>query len=197
MLCCAGCAVCCAVLRAQREKVLAVSAEAGEQQGKATYKGMNAYVDYKSGFRREGHTVGAEKGTGSHGPLRGNVFVRSTARCAREGGGGCSWGGLSVVRSLGVSLEVAGKMQYVCRPQGACAHQHGDGSTMQEGGQNTRLRQYGCGGQQQRAGGIAVPLAILLLPAPRQDVHTIKTQVQEMFAISPAGALNLQCVSAC
>jgi hypothetical protein len=41
---------------------------------------MNAYVDYKAGFRREGHTVGAEKGSGSHGPLRGNVFVRSTAR---------------------------------------------------------------------------------------------------------------------
>lgn len=69
--------------------MLASSAQAGdEQQGvgagagssKQTYKGMNSYVDYKAGFRREGHTVGAEKGSGSHGPLRGNVFVRSTAR---------------------------------------------------------------------------------------------------------------------
>lgn len=73
--------------RAQRERLLAASTtqqgadgEAPAQQEKATYKGMNAYVDYKAGFRREGHTVGAEKGSGSHGPLRGNVFVRSTAR---------------------------------------------------------------------------------------------------------------------
>lgn len=77
--------------RAQRERVIAVSAgtaaggagaaEADNSSGaKQTYKGMNAYVDYRAGFRREGHTAGSEKGTGAHGPLRGNVFVRSTAR---------------------------------------------------------------------------------------------------------------------
>ena len=31
------------------------------------------------GFRRE-HTIGAEKGTGSHGPLRANMYVRVSAR---------------------------------------------------------------------------------------------------------------------
>jgi RING finger protein 113A len=31
------------------------------------------------GFRRE-HNVGAEKGTGSHGPLRANMYVRVSAR---------------------------------------------------------------------------------------------------------------------
>jgi hypothetical protein len=72
---------CCC--RAQRERVLASSAQGEEEQpAKQSYKGMNAYTDYKAGFRREGHTVGAEKGSGSHGPLRGNVFVRSTARYA-------------------------------------------------------------------------------------------------------------------
>jgi RING finger protein 113A len=48
-------------------------------QADGKYRGLNAYVDYKAGFRRE-HNVGAEKGTGAHGPLRGNVFVRSSAR---------------------------------------------------------------------------------------------------------------------
>jgi RING finger protein 113A len=73
---------CLLACRAQRERLLAASTqqEDEQQQGSKTYKGMNAYVDYKAGFRREGHTVGAEKGSGSHGPLRGNVFVRSTAR---------------------------------------------------------------------------------------------------------------------
>lgn len=82
--------------RAQRERVLAVTSAAGAGGGggdaagggsSKTYRGMNAYKDYTAGFRREGHTVGAEKGTGAHGPLRGNVFVRSTARC-----GGCACG---------------------------------------------------------------------------------------------------------
>ena len=40
---------------------------------------MNNYVDYTKGFRRE-HTIGSEKGTGTHGPLRANVNVRSTVR---------------------------------------------------------------------------------------------------------------------
>lgn len=78
--------------RAQRERLLSVTAAQQQQEeqqqpggggnsnSSKTYKGMNAYVDYKAGLRREGHTVGAEKGSGSHGPLRGNVFVRSTAR---------------------------------------------------------------------------------------------------------------------
>jgi RING finger protein 113A len=39
---------------------------------------MRNYVDYRAGFRRE-HTVGAEKGGGSHGPLRANMYVRMTA----------------------------------------------------------------------------------------------------------------------
>ncbi|PNH06247.1 Zinc finger CCCH domain-containing protein 1 [Tetrabaena socialis] len=43
------------------------------------YKGTNAYIDYRKGFRRE-HTVAAEKGTGSHGPLRGSAYMRVTAR---------------------------------------------------------------------------------------------------------------------
>ncbi|GLC54966.1 hypothetical protein PLESTB_000925700 [Pleodorina starrii] len=63
--------------RAQREKVLKQATEGVTDDG--TYKGMNAYIDYRKGFRRE-HTVAAEKGTGSHGPLRGNAYVRVSAR---------------------------------------------------------------------------------------------------------------------
>lgn len=66
--------------RAQRERMLAASAAGARSDG--AYRGANAYVDYTSGMRREGHTVGNEKGGGAHGPLRGNVFVRTTARCA-------------------------------------------------------------------------------------------------------------------
>lgn len=63
--------------RAQRERVLKQAT--GETATDNQYRGMNSYVDYRAGFRRE-HTIGAEKGTGSHGPLRGNMFVRTTAR---------------------------------------------------------------------------------------------------------------------
>ncbi|KAG2429293.1 hypothetical protein HXX76_011061 [Chlamydomonas incerta] len=64
--------------RARREAVLKqATGEGGGDDG--TYKGMNAYTDYRKGFRRE-HTVASEKGTGSHGPLRGNAYVRVTAR---------------------------------------------------------------------------------------------------------------------
>ncbi|WIA16526.1 hypothetical protein OEZ85_013203 [Tetradesmus obliquus] len=65
--------------RAQRERLLAVSA-AGPAAADGKYRGANAYVDYKQGLRREGLTVGSEKGSGAYGPLRGNVFVRTTAR---------------------------------------------------------------------------------------------------------------------
>lgn len=44
-----------------------------------TYKGMNDYIDYRQGFRRE-HTIGNEKGTGLHGPLRASTNVRMTVR---------------------------------------------------------------------------------------------------------------------
>eukprot|EP00775_Hariotina_reticulata_P012479 gene12479-12613_t len=64
--------------RAQRERLLAQSTQGPSEDGK--YRGVNSYMDYTAGFRREGHTVGAEKGGGAHGPLRGNVFVRTTAR---------------------------------------------------------------------------------------------------------------------
>ncbi|GIL70458.1 hypothetical protein Vretimale_3609 [Volvox reticuliferus] len=63
--------------RAQREKVLKQATEGAVDDG--TYKGMNSYIDYRKGFRRE-HTVAAEKGTGAHGPLRGNAYVRVSAR---------------------------------------------------------------------------------------------------------------------
>jgi len=38
---------------------------------------MNNYRDYRAGFRRES-TIAAEKGTGSHGPLRANTTIRGT-----------------------------------------------------------------------------------------------------------------------
>ena len=44
------------------------------------YRGMNNYVDYRAGFRRE-HTIGAEKGSGAHGPLRASTNVRMSIRC--------------------------------------------------------------------------------------------------------------------
>ena len=70
--------------RALREQVLGQVAE-GEEGAPLTsgedgiYRGMNNYKDYRAGFRRE-HTVGAEKGTGSHGPLRASAHVRMTVR---------------------------------------------------------------------------------------------------------------------
>ena len=44
-----------------------------------TYKGMNNYTDHRKGFRRE-HTIGAEKGSGIHGPLRAPSNIRMTVR---------------------------------------------------------------------------------------------------------------------
>ena len=66
--------------RAIREAVLKQSAEGAEAAAADNqYKGLKAYVDYRAGFRRE-QTVGSEKGTGAHGPLRGSAYVRTTAR---------------------------------------------------------------------------------------------------------------------
>jgi len=66
--------------RAAREAVLAQAARlgpGGAEVDDGKYHGANAYIDYRKGFRRE-HTVGAEKGTGSHGPLRAPTNVRFT-----------------------------------------------------------------------------------------------------------------------
>ena len=63
--------------RALREQVLAQGEAAGG--GASTYRGMNNYIDYKKGFRRE-NTIGAEKGSGSHGPLRASSHIRTTVR---------------------------------------------------------------------------------------------------------------------
>jgi len=62
--------------RALREKVLKQATDGVQDDG--TYKGTNNYIDYRAGFRRE-HSVAAEKGTGTHGPLRANMYVRMTA----------------------------------------------------------------------------------------------------------------------
>lgn len=40
---------------------------------------MNNYIDHRKGFRRE-HTIGAEKGSGTHGPLRAPSNIRMTVR---------------------------------------------------------------------------------------------------------------------
>ena len=48
-------------------------------QDDGLYKGMNNYIDHRKGFRRE-HTIGAEKGTGSHGPLRAPTNIRMSVR---------------------------------------------------------------------------------------------------------------------
>ena len=45
------------------------------------YKGTNNYIDYRQGFRRE-HTIGNEKGSGTHGPLRASANVRMSVRYA-------------------------------------------------------------------------------------------------------------------
>ena len=62
--------------RALREQVLA---QGQDEPGSSTYKGMNNYIDYKKGFRRE-NTIGAEKGGGAHGPLRASQHIRTTVR---------------------------------------------------------------------------------------------------------------------
>lgn len=63
--------------RALRERVLAQAGAGPSDDG--TYKGINNYIDHKKGFRRE-HTIGAEKGGGSHGPLRAPSNIRMTVR---------------------------------------------------------------------------------------------------------------------
>lgn len=70
--------------RAIRERVLKQAEEALKGKGKSSggeklYKGVNAYVDYKAGFRRE-HTISSEKAGGAHGPLRASAHIRSSAR---------------------------------------------------------------------------------------------------------------------
>ena len=47
--------------RARREAVLRQATQGAGGDGE--YKGMNSYVDYHKGFRRE-HTIGSEKGSG-------------------------------------------------------------------------------------------------------------------------------------
>ena len=64
--------------RALREKVLAQRGEGGPVDD-GQYRGMNSYIDFRQGFRRES-TIASEKGAGAHGPLRANVYVRSSAR---------------------------------------------------------------------------------------------------------------------
>ena len=64
--------------RAMREKVLAnAAARADGFDDDKQYKGMNNYVDYRAGFRRE-HTIASEKGGGAHGPMRASSNVRMT-----------------------------------------------------------------------------------------------------------------------
>ena len=75
---------CACIRRALREQVLRQVAEGGEvappPSGEdGVYRGMNNYKDFRAGFRRE-HTVGAEKGSGTHGPLRASTNVRMTVR---------------------------------------------------------------------------------------------------------------------
>ncbi len=64
--------------RARREAVLRQATEGAAADG--AYTGANNYIDYRQGFRRE-HTIGNEKGTGTHGPLRASTNVRMSVRC--------------------------------------------------------------------------------------------------------------------
>ena len=52
----------CGSSRARREAVLKQATEGADANG--GYQGMNNYVDYNKGFRRE-HTIGSEKGSGT------------------------------------------------------------------------------------------------------------------------------------
>ncbi|MEW5299313.1 MAG: hypothetical protein WDW38_003399 [Sanguina aurantia] len=65
--------------RALREQKMKQALEDGSVPDDGTYKGINNYIDYRQGFRRE-HTIASEKGSGAHGPLRGSTYVRMTAR---------------------------------------------------------------------------------------------------------------------
>ena len=64
--------------RAMREQVLkqAIDRADGFEDDKK-YRGTNAYVDYRAGFRRE-QTISSEKGRGAHGPMRAATNIRST-----------------------------------------------------------------------------------------------------------------------
>lgn len=64
--------------RAMREKVLQTAAERAEGfEDDKKYRGMNNYIDYRAGFRKE-HSIASEKGGGSHGPMRASANVRLT-----------------------------------------------------------------------------------------------------------------------
>ena len=64
--------------RAMREQVLKNAAERAEGfDDDKVYKGMNSYIDYRAGFRKE-HSIASEKGAGAHGPLRASANVRLT-----------------------------------------------------------------------------------------------------------------------
>ena len=63
--------------RAQREINLKANLKSGAKIDDKEYKGMNQYIDFRAGFRRE-NDVGNEKATGSHGPLRASTNVRTT-----------------------------------------------------------------------------------------------------------------------
>ena len=64
--------------RAMREKVLQTAAERAEGfEDDKKYRGMNSYIDYRAGFRKE-HSIASEKGGGSHGPMRASANVRLT-----------------------------------------------------------------------------------------------------------------------
>ena len=64
--------------RALREKVLKTAAERAEGfEDDKKYRGLNSYVDYRAGFRKE-HSIASEKGGGAHGPMRASSNVRMT-----------------------------------------------------------------------------------------------------------------------
>ena len=68
--------------RAIREKVLKQAQQAidrGASTDSKVYKGIAGYTDHKAGFRRE-HTVGGDKATGTHGPLRASAHIRMSVR---------------------------------------------------------------------------------------------------------------------
>lgn len=64
--------------RAMREQVLKQAVERADGfEDDKKYRGTNAYVDYRAGFRKE-QTISSEKGRGAHGPMRAATNVRST-----------------------------------------------------------------------------------------------------------------------
>ena len=65
--------------RAVREAVLGQASGLAPAADDGVYRGAKAYTDYRAGFRRE-HTVGAEKGSGAHGPLRASMHARVSVR---------------------------------------------------------------------------------------------------------------------